>query len=79
MRGRLKATNLCLVPMSISISILQGFHWPKVHIIVKFNVICTTYEIIYHAAPIYLNDLQGTYTPPRNLRIKSIGGINLNQ
>ena len=44
-----------------------------------FKVMCTSYEITYHAAPTYLNDLPSIYAPPTNLCSKSTGKVMLDQ
>ena len=58
--------------------ILQGPHWLPVGQRIKSKLICTTYEIIYGAAPAYLNKLVSIYAPPRNWRSNSVGRVRLN-
>ena len=70
----------CLVTKTMKYDhILQGQHWLLVHQHIKFKLICTTYKIIYGAAPTYLNKLLCIYAPPRNLCSNSTGGVRLNQ
>ena len=73
----------CLVTKTIKYDhitpILQGQHWLLVHQHIKFKVICTTYKIIYGAAPTYLSELLCIYAPLRNLCSNSTGGVRLNQ
>ena len=59
--------------------IIQGLHWLLLHQCIEFKLCCTTYKIIYRAAPTYLNELLSIYAPPRKLRSNSTGGVMLSQ